>query len=155
MSGNGNINTSIISLINHYTAFSETIRGNSAKADVRFASSAQFPSASSPSPKITDQQSMNIPTPVVNVKPIPKKITYRDHTIAVVVPAYNEKLLIGETLESIPSFVLKIYVVDDCSKDDTWNIIQEYAKKDRRIVPIHHEQNQGVGAAIVTGYKKA
>jgi len=149
------VNTSILSLINHYTAFSETIKGNSAKVDVRFASSAQFPSASSVSPKITDHQSMNIQIPVVNVKPIPKKITYRDHTIAVVVPAYNEQLLIGETLESIPSFVSKIYVVDDCSKDDTWNIIQEYVKKDSRIVPIHHEQNQGVGAAIVTGYKKA
>lgn len=153
--GREEVNISILSLINHYTAFSETIKGNSAKADVRFASSAQFPSASSPSPKISEYQSMDIQTPVVNIKPIPKKITYRDHTIAVIVPAYNEQLLIGETLESIPSFVSKIYVVDDCSKDDTWNIIQEHAKNDSRIVPIHHEENQGVGAAIVTGYKKA
>ena len=106
------------------------------------------------SSKITDNQAIPTQIPVVKVKPVPKKNTYRDHTIAVVVPAYNEQLLIGETLESIPSFVSKIYVVDDCSKDNTWNIIQEYAKKDPRIVPIHHEQNQGVGAAIVTGYKR-
>jgi len=149
-----NVNISILSLINHYTAFSDAIKGNSAKADVRFVSSPQFPSASSMSSKITDNQAIPTQIPVVKVKPVPKKNTYRDHTIAVVVPAYNEQLLIGETLESIPSFVSKIYVVDDCSKDNTWNIIQEYAKKDPRIVPIHHEQNQGVGAAIVTGYKR-
>ncbi len=91
----------------------------------------------------------------MNVKPIPKKITYRDHTIAVVVPAYNEQLLIGETLESIPTFVSRIYVIDDCSKDDTWEKIQESVKRDTRIEPIHHEVNKGAGAAVVSGYLKA
>lgn len=80
---------------------------------------------------------------------------YRDRRIGVVVPAYNEELLIGETLASIPDFVDAVYVVNDCSKDRTQQTIVEYAGKDSRVHPIEHEVNQGVGAAIVTGYRQA
>jgi len=80
---------------------------------------------------------------------------YRDHKIAVVVPAYKEELLIEETLSGIPDYVDVIYAVEDCSPDRTGEIIDNYAKKDPRVVPIHHEVNGGVGAAIVSGYKKA
>ena len=47
-------------------------------------------------------------------------------TIAVVVPAYNESKQIKMVLETIPDFVDRIIVVDDCSKDDTSNIVKEY-----------------------------
>ncbi|MDD3976997.1 MAG: glycosyltransferase family 2 protein, partial [Methanomicrobium sp.] len=79
---------------------------------------------------------------------------YRDNSIAVVIPAYREEALISDTLSSIPDFVDKIYAVDDCSPDRTGEIIEEFAEQDSRIVPIHHEVNKGVGAAIVSGYKK-
>ena len=80
---------------------------------------------------------------------------YNDRTIAVVVPAYNEELLIEDTLSSIPSFVDKIYVVNDASVDKTRAIIDQRVAKDSRIIPIHHDRNCGVGAAIVSGYKLA
>jgi glycosyltransferase involved in cell wall biosynthesis len=80
---------------------------------------------------------------------------YRNRTIGVVVPAFNEELLIGETLRSIPKYVDKIYVVDDCSKDKTAQIAREFENNDPRFTCISHEQNKGVGGAIVTGYKKA
>ncbi len=82
---------------------------------------------------------------------------YRDQRIAVVVPAYNEELLLGETLQGIPDFVDRIYVIDDCSQDNTLPIAREHAEEDShsRITVIHHEQNQGVGAAIVSGYRAA
>lgn len=80
---------------------------------------------------------------------------YYDHTIAVVVPAYNEELLISNTLSSIPSFVDRIYVVNDGSRDKTQNIIESVSRDDPRVVPIRHEKNRGVGAAISSGYKKA
>jgi glycosyltransferase involved in cell wall biosynthesis len=72
----------------------------------------------------------------------------------VIVPAYNEEQLIADTLVSIPASVDKIYVVNDASTDRTQTVIDDHAKKDPRIVPLHHEQNRGVGAAIITGYKR-
>ncbi len=75
------------------------------------------------------------------------------HNIGVVVPAYNEELLIEETINGIPKYVNKIYIIDDCSNDRTPQIIE--GMTDPRIVSIRHEKNKGVGAAIVTGYKQA
>ena len=72
-------------------------------------------------------------------------------TVAVVVPAYDEEKLLPETLAGIPEFVDRIYVVDDASKDGT----AVAARADSRVQLIRHEQNRGVGAAIVTGYKQA
>lgn len=80
---------------------------------------------------------------------------YKDQTIAVVIPAYNEELLIGDTISSIPSFVDRIYVVNDGSRDKTHEVIKCIARNDPRVVPILHEKNRGVGAAISSGYKRA
>lgn len=80
---------------------------------------------------------------------------YHDHSIAVVVPAYNEELLISDTLSSIPSFIDRIYVVNDGSRDKTQDIIERISQDDPRVVPIRHEKNRGVGAAISSGYKRA
>lgn len=79
---------------------------------------------------------------------------YKNYKIAITVPAYMEELLIGKTLRDIPQYVDKIYVIDDGSPDNTLKIIKEYAERDPRIVPVAHEINKGVGAAIVSGYKK-
>ncbi|HII98435.1 MAG TPA: glycosyltransferase family 2 protein [Methanoregula sp.] len=80
---------------------------------------------------------------------------YKGQKVAVVVPAYNEELLIGDTLKNIPDFVCRVYVINDCSKDRTQEVVEYYASHDDSIVPIRHEVNKGVGAAIVTGYKRA
>ena len=80
---------------------------------------------------------------------------YLQKTIAVVVPAYNEERLIAKTLRSIPSLVDKVIVVDDRSSDNTVKFVREVAEKDKRMILIEHEANQGVGGAIITGYKKA
>jgi glycosyltransferase involved in cell wall biosynthesis len=82
-------------------------------------------------------------------------LCYRSKTIGVVVPAFNEELLIVDTLRSIPGFVDKAYVVDDCSKDRTKDLVKDFAKQDSRIICISHEKNRGVGGAIITGYKDA
>jgi glycosyltransferase involved in cell wall biosynthesis len=80
---------------------------------------------------------------------------YLEKSVAVVIPAYNEQNLIGQTLSTIPDCADKIIVVDDASKDKTSAIVQEIAKEDARVILIDHKTNQGVGGAIVTGYKKA
>src|SRR3712207_6256761 len=73
--------------------------------------------------------------------------------VAVVVPAFNEEQLVGDTIAGIPGFVDVIYVVDDASRDRTAERVR--LLDDRRIVLLEHARNLGVGAAIVTGYKRA
>jgi glycosyltransferase involved in cell wall biosynthesis len=71
--------------------------------------------------------------------------------VAVVVPARDEEGLLPKTLAGIPDFVDRVYVVDDGSKDGT----AAAAEGESRVALIRHEQSGGVGAAIVTGYKRA
>jgi glycosyltransferase involved in cell wall biosynthesis len=73
--------------------------------------------------------------------------------VAVVIPAFRESRLIGRTLSSLPRFIDAIYVVDDGSPDDTSSAA--LAVPDPRLRVIRHAANQGVGAAIVTGYRAA
>jgi glycosyltransferase involved in cell wall biosynthesis len=73
--------------------------------------------------------------------------------VAVVVPAHDEEALIGTTLAGIPAFVDKIYVVDDGSRDATAD--RARATGDARVEVVPHDRNRGVGAAIVTGYRRA
>lgn len=80
---------------------------------------------------------------------------YKDKSICVVVPAYNESTQIGKVIATMPEFVDKVVVVDDASRDDTVEIVQQHRKTADRIEMIRHETNQGVGAAIATGYKWA
>jgi glycosyltransferase involved in cell wall biosynthesis len=74
-------------------------------------------------------------------------------TVGVVVPAYNEEPLIGTTVSGIPDFVDKVFVVDDASDDGTRERVRSLA--DGRVELIEHPRNQGVGAAIVSGYRRA
>jgi glycosyltransferase involved in cell wall biosynthesis len=73
--------------------------------------------------------------------------------VAAVVPAHDEERLIAETLRGIPDLVDRIYVVDDASGDATAARASEVG--DERVEIIRHERNSGVGAAIVSGYKRA
>jgi glycosyltransferase involved in cell wall biosynthesis len=73
--------------------------------------------------------------------------------VAVVVPARDEEALLPETLAGIPEFVDRVYVVDDGSTDGTVAIAE--GAGDERVSVLRHEQSDGVGAAIVTGYKQA
>lgn len=77
----------------------------------------------------------------------------KSKTVSVVVPVYNEKNNITKVIETMPSFVDKVIVVDDASTDNTREIVKKIAKKNRKVVLLTHPANQGVGGAIVSGYK--
>ncbi len=77
---------------------------------------------------------------------------YRGKKIALVIPAYKEEKLILPTLQNIPKVIDRAYIVDDCSPDNQNNVILNYSKKDKRIVLLKHQENQGPGGAIITGY---
>ncbi len=92
---------------------------------------------------------------------------YKDKTVGVVVPAYNEEGYVGEVIDTMPRFVDRAYVVEDGSTDDTWGEITRHAEQyneqyapeapeyDEVIVPIQHDENRGVGGALKTGYLAA
>jgi glycosyltransferase involved in cell wall biosynthesis len=79
---------------------------------------------------------------------------YRRRSIGVVVPAYNEELLIAKVIETMPAYVDRIYVIDDCSTDRTFIAAARFSKEPR-LKLTQHLNNKGVGAAIMTGYKQA
>ncbi|HZS30742.1 MAG TPA: glycosyltransferase family 2 protein [Gaiellaceae bacterium] len=78
---------------------------------------------------------------------------YEGKRVGVVVPAYDEEALIAATVTGIPSLADRIIVVDDCSTDRTSERALETG--DERVEVIRHEQRGGVGAAILTGYRRA
>src|SRR5688500_4001408 len=73
-------------------------------------------------------------------------------TVSVVVPAHNEEALVASTVSGIPAFVDRIFVVDDGSTDRT---ADRAAGADPRVEVVSHARNEGVGAAIVSGYRRA
>lgn len=78
---------------------------------------------------------------------------YKDHRITTVIPAYNEARHIAQVIQTMPDFVDRIIVVDDCSKDDTF--ASAAATGDPRLVSLKTPQNQGVGGAMALGYSHA
>jgi len=74
-------------------------------------------------------------------------------SVAVVVPAHDEEQLVAATLGGIPGFVDRVIVVDDGSRDAT--AARARGLGDPRVEILEHAGRRGVGAAIVTGYKRA
>jgi glycosyltransferase involved in cell wall biosynthesis len=78
---------------------------------------------------------------------------YKGHSVTTVVPAYNEARHVGQVIQTMPAFVDRIIVVDDCSKDDT--MAAALAVGDARVVALQTPENQGVGGATIHGYRRA
>ncbi|HWN89237.1 MAG TPA: glycosyltransferase family 2 protein [Chitinophagaceae bacterium] len=75
--------------------------------------------------------------------------------ITVVIPCYNVSKHIEDVINQLPAEVSWIIAVNDCSKDDTENKLIRLAEKNKKLVFINHEVNQGVGGAMLTGFKKS
>src|ERR1700759_4715747 len=78
---------------------------------------------------------------------------WRDARITVIIPAFNEADHIGLVLRSVPSYVDRVFVIDDGSADDTAERAE--AIPDPRVRVIRHGDNRGVGTALCTGYRAA
>jgi glycosyltransferase involved in cell wall biosynthesis len=68
-------------------------------------------------------------------------------------PAYNEERFIATAVQTLPSFVDKIIVVDDCSTDNTSAVASSV--HDPRVLVLKTEENCGVGGAMKKGYRAA
>lgn len=74
--------------------------------------------------------------------------------LAVVIPSYKVKKHVLEVIAGIGPEVRTIYVVDDCCPENSGRYV-ESACRDERVRVLFHATNQGVGGAIVTGYRQA
>jgi len=74
--------------------------------------------------------------------------------ISVIVPCFNEEKtisnLVGKVLKALIDMKKQIVIVDDCSTDNTFKILQELSALDKSIIIESHSYNQGKGAAIRT-----
>ena len=75
---------------------------------------------------------------------------YKKKKIALVIPCYRVSKLINNVIKDIPSFVDKVYVVDDECPENSVKCIKSNSKK---IIKIFRNKNGGVGAAVKDGYK--
>ena len=80
---------------------------------------------------------------------------FHKYRIAAVIPCYRVEREIQSVLGSIPAYIRQIIVVDDASPDSTADLVSAFAEHNSRILLIRHSSNQGVGGAMVTGYRKA
>lgn len=73
---------------------------------------------------------------------------------SLIIPVYNAEKFIGRCLDSLLEQTFKDYeiiTVDDCSKDNSLNVLQEYSKKYPIVKVIHQEKNGGSVLARETG----
>ena len=81
--------------------------------------------------------------------------------LSILIPVYNERSVVEQSLRLVLAAPLpenmhrELVIVDDCSTDGTWNILQRLAEADSRIQLYRHQVNQGKGAAVRTAIEKA
>ena len=75
--------------------------------------------------------------------------------IVAVIPAYNVDTHLASVIDQLPAFFAAAIVVDDASTDSTLAVAERSAAADSRIEIIRHETNQGVGGAMVSGFRRA
>ena len=81
-----------------------------------------------------------------------------EYLVSIVTPVYNSEKFISETIDSIQNQTYKrweLILVDDCSSDNSYDIISKYIKYDKRIRYIKLEKNSGAAVSRNTGIKNA
>lgn len=80
---------------------------------------------------------------------------YKDKTVCVVVPAFNEATQIEAVIDTMPGFVDAVLVVDDASTDDTVRVVKSCQARHPSVFLIEHRKNRGCGGAMISGYQWA
>jgi glycosyltransferase involved in cell wall biosynthesis len=71
---------------------------------------------------------------------------YKGKKVFVVTPSYNEAKHIDKVINGLPDYIDKIVIVDDCSTDNTAEIIE--AQKSSKIIYVKNTKNLGCGASV-------
>jgi len=85
----------------------------------------------------------------------------RNIPLSIIVPCYNEQAgisFLAETLKEFEQghdrvFQLTFILVDDGSEDNTWELLQQHFPASSKNVLLQHQQNEGIAAAIITGFQ--
>lgn len=80
--------------------------------------------------------------------------------LSLIIPCYNEERTLEQCVDRVreiadESLAVEMIIVDDCSSDDSLAIARKLEQKYLEIIVLHHQKNQGKGAALRTGFKKA
>ncbi len=75
---------------------------------------------------------------------------YKNHRIGVVIPAYNVASHVADVVKTLPQFVDRVVLVDDCGTDGTSQLLGTLERVG--VMVVRHAVNQGVGAAMVSGF---
>lgn len=70
--------------------------------------------------------------------------------VSIITPAYNASCYLSDTIASVQAQTFsdwEMIIVDDCSKDNTYELACSFSAKDKRIKVIKHEKNGGVAVA--------
>ncbi len=84
--------------------------------------------------------------------------TFHKPVISVVMSTFNRDHALPIAIESILNQTFKDFefiIIDDGSTDSTWKVIQSYARKDKRIVPLKNEKNKGLIYSLNRGLDQA
>jgi dolichol-phosphate mannosyltransferase len=84
----------------------------------------------------------------------PWQVVQTEPVVAVVIPCYRVRKHVLGVIARTPSIVRRIVCVDDCCPEQSGQFISEQCD-DPRVVVIRHDENAGVGGAMVTGYRAA
>lgn len=96
-----------------------------------------------------------------NYRPYPAAVMEDAPSLTVIIPAYNEGAMVEKSIESVvaahyPRHRLEIFVVDDGSKDDTWEFIARAAERHPALITaVRFPHNRGKRAALAEGFRKA
>lgn len=82
-------------------------------------------------------------------------MNFAKFNIAAIIPAYNVERDLESVLRGLPLYIKHVIVVDDASPDSSFAVATAAAKDDGRIILVRHSKNQGVGGAMVSGFRKA
>ncbi|MDX2469131.1 MAG: bifunctional glycosyltransferase family 2/GtrA family protein [SAR324 cluster bacterium] len=87
-------------------------------------------------------------------------MTYKDCTLSIVVPCFNEEATLETCIDRIlgigsADVKLEILIVDDCSSDKSLEIAKALGEKHPEVQSLKHEVNSGKGAALHTGFAAA
>jgi len=79
-----------------------------------------------------------------------------ESSVSIITPSYNGGKFIGKTIESVVAQSFsnwELIIVDDCSTDNSVELIQSYISRDKRIHLIRHEVNSGAAVARNTALR--